>query len=81
MSIMWQTGTEQFGLVIEPIPGRIRWFSGIGSLCGDDSEGCWLQTFEQFIQRGAPGHIGPLPDEVTKEIHLEIEKISIKRTV
>lgn len=75
MSIMWQTGNELFGLEIEPDLQRIRWFSGVGSLCGDDEEGCALQTIEQFESEGSPGHIGPLPDDVAEELYLIIEKL------
>ena len=75
MSIMWQTGVEQFGLEIEPDHKRIRWFTSIGSLCGDDEEGCALQLIEQFNIEGPPGHIGPLPDEVTEEINRVIESL------
>ena len=76
MAMMWQTGLELFGLEIEQDQKRIRWFSEIGSLCGDDEEGCALQTIEQFETEGPPGHIGPIPDEVAKEIHQILKNLS-----
>lgn len=62
---MWTTGGRLFGITMED--GVLRWYTGVGDLCGDDT-GFAEQTPATYRRDGAPAAVGALPDDVAAAV-------------
>ncbi|HSH01465.1 MAG TPA: hypothetical protein VLL52_03030 [Anaerolineae bacterium] len=62
---MWATDNGVHGLDFDPQENILRWYDSIGCACGDTTA---QQTPTQYRQKGIPGGILFVPDDILAEL-------------
>lgn len=74
-SWMWLSGGGINGLNVDKQRRLLRWYDEIGCACNDD-DWAFEQPAREFLEKGAPGHIVNVPDDVMTEIRQTAEMLT-----
>jgi hypothetical protein len=74
-SWMWPVSDGVNSLFIDTDTKRLHWFDQMGCICMDDDNSI-EQSLTEFREKGAPGMITAVPDDVMAEIQEAITTLA-----
>jgi hypothetical protein len=72
---MWPVSDGVNSLIIDTATKRLHWFNQMGCICMDDDNSI-EQSLAEFREKGAPGMITAVPDDVMAEIQEAITTLA-----